>query len=777
MQVTWSDREIELGMVGRVGESNTRTITVDCAKIMDAYPAARIVCVLSRPDGATYTAPLAEDGKKRTVTLSAVDLAMPGTLRLELRAVEGGAVLKSAILRGTVADSIRGEGDAPGQPVRDVLDRVDDTLKAAEATRKELETALGGVQNAVDAATGAADAATAAAAAAEETDAQIQAAEQGRAAAEKKREQATAAAVQSVTDTVADVQNKLESGALNGKDGKDGLDAPQIDDTTVSDAAPWSSQHIVDMLCPPMTESGNPVVCYPVAGSTLGIKARWEPTQEGEGTPYPAGGGPNLLDISQCTATVGKPYGLTITIDGDIIKASGIPSSEVTEEGDYSFAVATCAQTDLRGKGYKVTAFALKGNVSSAWGLRTEDESSLAVSAKLTPGVNTDIQLRLMVSRDTPAAYAPYSNIRPIHGRTQVKVERCGENLLPFSERIVDDYQRQIMASDALLLLSKACAEQELTLTFSVETQNIAFKDDADTWKKRIGFECHGILADGTETWCLQCWLYESSDKLTSNGKKTKTVTVTMPELASGEITFYVQNVKSGSFVAYDCGIYAGTTAPTTYKPYIGQTNTLTLPETVYGGTVDVVTGEGQETWKLLTLDGTENWNTWGVNANNSAVTGFFTYDINDYDSKDVKGICSNLSQSDADTWGGRNSGIGFATVGSSRYFMYCLPTAILADTSDNSAAIASLKAFLAAQYAAGTPVQIAYKLATPVPFTVTGGGIIKALSSTNTILTDADALTVTGRADPIHIIQQLQAASAASAQALADVERAVTDI
>lgn len=38
MQVTWSDREIELGLVGRVGESNTRTITVDCAKIMDAYP-------------------------------------------------------------------------------------------------------------------------------------------------------------------------------------------------------------------------------------------------------------------------------------------------------------------------------------------------------------------------------------------------------------------------------------------------------------------------------------------------------------------------------------------------------------------------------------------------------------------------------------------------------------------------------------------------------------------------------------------------------------------
>lgn len=529
MLVKWSEQETELGVIGRVGENNTRKIEIDCAETLEKLPGAEIICVMLRPgDETPYTMPLEANGNKRTIVLTDTDLERRGTIRLEMRAVKGGAVLKSAILRGTVADSIRGEGDAPGQPVRDVLDRVDDALKAAEETRKELETALGGVQGAVDAATGAAGAATSAATAAEETDAQIQAAEQGRVAAEKQRQQATAAAVQSITDTVTDVQNKLESGAFNGapgkdgepgadgapgKDGKDGLDAPQIDDTTVSDAAPWSSQHIVDMLCPPLEESGNPVVCYPVAGSTLGVTASWEPTQDGTGTPSP-------------------------------------------------------------------------------------------------------------------------DNIRPIHGRDSVSITR---------------------------------QEDELSMT-------------------------------------------------------------------------------------------------------------LTLQSTIYGGEVKTE-GEGQETWRLLTLNGAENWETWGVNANNSAVTGFYTYDINDYDSDNVKGICSNLSSSGDDTWGGRNEGIGFATAGASRYLMYCIPTAILADTSDNSAAIAALKAFLAAQYAAGTPVQIAYKLATPVPFTVTGGGTIKALSGTNTILTDADTLTVTGRADPIHIIQQLQAASTASAQAIADVERAVTDI
>ena len=58
------------------------------------------------------------------------------------------------------------------------------------------------------------------------------------------------------------------------------------DDSSIGDK-PWSSKHIVDMLCPPLEESGNPVVCYPVAGYPLGVKAKWEPAQEGTGTPSP----------------------------------------------------------------------------------------------------------------------------------------------------------------------------------------------------------------------------------------------------------------------------------------------------------------------------------------------------------------------------------------------------------------------------------------------------------------------------------------------------------
>lgn len=232
-----------------------------------------------------------------------------------------------------------------------------------------------------------------------------------------------------------------------------------------------------------------------------------------------------------------------------------------------------------------------------------------------------------------------------------------------------------------------------------------------------------------------------------------------------------------------------GTPSPDNIRPISGrdsvkverqedaQTTALTLPRTIYGGEVDVQTGKGVEMYKVVTLDGTESWYTWGVNANNSAVTGFYTYDINDYATTNTSGICSHLSSLNVDVWGGRNSGIGFSTTGSSRYFIYSVPTAMLADTSDNSAAIASLKSYLAAQYAAGTPVQVAYKLATPVPFTATGGSEIKALEGVNTLLTDGDTISATYTQSPAILLKSLAAQASTQAASTAALERAVTDI
>lgn len=500
-----------------------------------------------------------------------------------------------------------------------------------------------------------------------------------------------------------------------GPAGADGKDAPQIDDTTVTDSAPWSSKHIVDMLCPTISETGNPVVCYPVVGSKLGCKVSWEPTQQGEGTPYPAGGGPNLLDISQCTATVGKPYGVTITIDGDVFKVSGVPSSEVTEEGQYSFAVASCTQTELRGKGYKITPFALKGNVSSARGLRTEDEDSLAIATKLTPGVNTDIQLRLMVSKDIPAAYAPYENIRPIKGRDSITVTRCGDNLLNPSLFQNNKYQNfnaatnyyEISNSSNYWISGIQPCSPNTTYRFNKNVEGGCFYDEKKNVIGIVGFE----LTFKTPAKCA----------------------------------YYCVNFSSGS-VPYGTPVIATVGESTTYAPYTGQTATLTLPETVCGGEVDAVTGDGHRTWKLVTLDGTERW----IRQDNA--TNNYSCSIKPVANSLTNCLCSMLQWKMYAYASNGNEGY-FAFESSGERVHFCV--------TETWETVDAWKSYLAAQYAAGTPVQIAYKLTTPMPFTVTGAQPIPALSGVNTLLTDADALTVTGRADPIKRITDLEDAVA----------------
>lgn len=469
-----------------------------------------------------------------------------------------------------------------------------------------------------------------------------------------------------------------------------------IDDTTVGTDA-WSAKHLVDMLCPPISETGNPMVCYPVAGYPLGCKVSWEPTQQGEGTPYPAGGGPNLLDISQCTATVGKPYGVTITIEGDVFKVSGVPSSEVTEEGQYSFAVASCTQTELRGKGYKITPFALKGDVSSAWGLRTEDEDSLSIAAKLTPGVNTDIQLRLMVSKDTPAAYAPYENIRPISGRDAVKVERCGENLLDEARFPISKTKNHLMITSKMTLPAGTYTVCILSVA------NGVYADGADVNHTYDSNKHTFTLARPTAVQLKAYWINERPEK-----------------------DEHIWLVKGNEWRAY--------------TPYTGQTAALTLPSTVYGGTVDAVTGEGQETWALLTLTGTERiykrdkYNLFEINLALPVSVPTSTVVASHWSGTKTANTNSLYAEN-------RNINVGLNTCGF--------------DTVDD------LKSYLAAQYAAKTPVQIAYKLATPVPFTATGAQPIPALSGVNTVITDADSVTVTGRADPIKRITDLEDAVA----------------
>lgn len=347
--------------------------------------------------------------------------------------------------------------------------------------------------------------------------------------------------VQQILSAASNAEEIVKSVRADAEKIEERLDEiPKIDDTAITTTSPWSSKQIVDTLCPPIEETGNPVVCYPVAGYPLGVKAKWEPVQEGSGTPSP-------------------------------------------------------------------------------------------------------------------------ENIRPIKGRDSVTVERCGENLLnikPFNKFTNKGITYEYVPDGGIHISGTALA--------SVDSPVFPI------WHLPPGKYCGmdsgaGIFA---------------SIVMQRNGKNLWLNAKGAFEILAGDVTKYLYFVANAG-VTVDKTIYPyivpGTTAPTTYKPYISQTNTLILPETVYGGEVDAVTGDGKRTWEII------------------------------------------------DNYAGET-----------------IPREWISDrdvySADKNPTVGA---------------QVAYRLAEPVPFTAIGAQPLPALAGGNTVLTDADSATVTGRADLIHIIKK----------------------
>lgn len=158
IQAEFGQNYKDLGFIGRVGENDSREIVFDCADALTQFPGASILCVIKRAcDTKPYSAALTENKSSRILPLSAVENAVAGQIMIELRAVSNDTILKSAMFSGRISESLQGEGDRPGNPVRDVLDRVDSALQSATETQKKLLSALDGVDTAVDGANTAAE--------------------------------------------------------------------------------------------------------------------------------------------------------------------------------------------------------------------------------------------------------------------------------------------------------------------------------------------------------------------------------------------------------------------------------------------------------------------------------------------------------------------------------------------------------------------------------------------------------------------------------------------
>ena len=181
-----------------------------------------------------------------------------------------------------------------------------------------------------------------------------------------------------------------------------------------------------------------------------------------------------------------------------------------------------------------------------------------------------------------------------------------------------------------------------------------------------------------------------------------------------------------------------------THSNNADATNTydVSLPETVYGGTVDCVTGEGNETWYYKEFDGQENW---GVLENELGSFFYFGETSAPLAQNVSDGVCSHF---DVGTVSYTSNDLMIQppyTIGRIWRVKY-----------DAMGTADEFKAYLAAQYAAGTPVTIVYQLAASEPFEVSPQPVL-ALSGANTLYTDGDSLEVSGRRDLLSTLEDLQ--------------------
>lgn len=297
-------------------------------------------------------------------------------------------------------------------------------------------------------------------------------------------------------------------------------------------------------------------------------------------------------------------------------------------------------------------------------------------------------------------------NVRPITGRDEVTVTRCGKNLLngecvaanlfnkdgtPSLTNLqgttlssLDVTNLPIHVEQTLLgnpgdLVSyqngyfAVATPQEIPdgaqLTISMKIRvTSALSQELSTW---------AVLLKGVEVVTqLQVSPTSQEEQTISYSFKYSDGTTASPETRMKQVEFRISGM---SFDILEIQLEVGST-PTAYEPYQGSTTTLTLPETIYGGTVDAVSGVGSKEWGFI------------ASYSGEALPGEWISD------RDV-------------------------------YSPGTTPT---------------------------TGAQVAYKLATPEPFQATGAQPIPALAGENTVYTDGDNLIISGKENIKYTINQI---------------------
>ena len=203
-----------------------------------------------------------------------------------------------------------------------------------------------------------------------------------------------------------------------------------------------------------------------------------------------------------------------------------------------------------------------------------------------TQGVNADLTFSEFQTElgSTATAYVPYENICPISGRTEVNVTRTGKNLFPDAGDVIVVENKRFMYDKPIIVKGQ---------TVTLSASDIAF---GSGYTSAVVF----ILRQNTRA------ITGLTLRTTS-----KSATWTATEDVYG-INFYATpsaSTNPGVTTTYNNVQFELGSTATAYEPYEGDTFNTELGRTVYGGSLDLTTGELKITHAYVDL-GDLTWTT-----------------------------------------------------------------------------------------------------------------------------------------------------------------------
>ena len=371
-----------------------------------------------------------------------------------------------------------------------------------------------------------------------------------------------------------------------------------------------------------ITESAGPAPIVSIADGADGMPMRSvevsiEPVQDLHGYeyPWPAGGGKNLADTREIDVTIA---GCHITSDSE-----GVMSISGTRDDTTGWKVIKTFQTFTPGNyvfstnNNHITCLVNYTQKSGTFTVAEGDQIKIALY-NMTAGeeINyTGIKVIIAKGDTAPEVWTPYSNVCPISGWTGAKVTRTGINLLgglTLGQAIVDAVQSPSNTylgsdSDGNYVTFAAGGVLSNKIVFANFKPNKQYTFILKTKKENTASANLNIqvrYSDGVvRTLAADSPAVLQTKAFVTDANKT----VALLEMSYG---------GSRTFLYYDeSGIFEGVLTADDYEPYLGQTYEVTFPAdpgTVYGGTLDVVSGKlvvdraitdlGALSWQRITI-------------------------------------------------------------------------------------------------------------------------------------------------------------------------------